>query len=43
MLNKGLHLADTLRVLDDILRRTQGASEQERAMLQPLRVSAMRQ
>src|SRR5262249_49748659 len=43
MLNKGPHLADALRVLDDILRRMQEHQNKKRAMLRPLRVSAMHQ
>ena len=42
MLNKGPHLADALRVLDDILRRMQEHQNKKRAMIRPLRVSAMR-
>jgi pyruvate kinase len=41
MLNKGPHLADAVRVLDDILRRMQAHQNKKRAMLRPLQVSAM--
>jgi pyruvate kinase len=41
MLNKGAHLADAVRVLDDILRRMQAHQNKKRAMLRPLHVSAM--
>jgi pyruvate kinase len=41
MLNKGPHLIDALRVLDDILRRMQAHQNKKRAMLRPLQVSAM--
>jgi pyruvate kinase len=42
MLNKGAHLTEAVRVLDDILRRMQAHQNKKRAMLRPLRVSAMR-
>jgi pyruvate kinase len=43
MLNKGAHLTEAVRVLDDILRRRMQAHQnKKRAMLRPLRVSAMR-
>ncbi len=42
MLNKGAHLTDAVRVLDDILRRMQAHQNKKRAMLRPLRVSALR-
>jgi len=42
MLNKGAHLPQAVRVLDDILRRMQAHQNKKRAMLRPLRVSAMR-
>jgi pyruvate kinase len=42
MLNKGAHLTDAVRVLDDILRRMQAHQNKKRAMLRPLQMSAMR-
>jgi pyruvate kinase len=42
MLNKGPHLTEAVRVLDDILRRMQAHQNKKRAMLRPLQVSAMR-
>jgi pyruvate kinase len=42
MLNKGPHLAEAVRVLDDILRRMQAHQNKKRSMLRPLQVSAMR-
>jgi pyruvate kinase len=42
MLNKGPHLADAVRVLDDILRRMQAHQNKKRSMLRPLHMSAMR-
>jgi pyruvate kinase len=41
MLNKGEHLTEAVRVLDDILHRMQAHQNKKRAMLRPLRVSAM--
>ena len=41
MLDKGPHLTEAVRVLDDILRRMQEHQNKKRAMLRPLRVSAM--
>jgi pyruvate kinase len=41
MLNKGPHLVDAVRVLDDILHRMQAHQNKKRAMLRPLQVSAM--
>lgn len=41
MLNKGAHLVDAVRVLDDILQRMQAHQNKKRAMLRPLHVSAM--
>ncbi len=42
MLNKGAHLTQAVRVLDDILRRMQAHQNKKRAMLRPLQLSAMR-
>jgi pyruvate kinase len=42
MLNKGPHLVEAVRVLEDILRRMQAHENKKRAMLRPLQVSTMR-
>jgi len=39
MLNKGPHVVDAVRVLDDILRRMQAHQEKKRAMLRELRLA----
>jgi len=42
MLNKGAQLTEAVRVLDDSLRRMKAHQNKKRAMLRPLRVSALR-
>jgi pyruvate kinase len=40
MLNKGPHIADAVRALDDILKRMEGHQHKKRAMLRKLRLAA---
>jgi pyruvate kinase len=41
MLNKGPHLVDAVRTLDDILRRMEAHQSKKSAQLRPLRLSAI--
>jgi pyruvate kinase len=41
MLNKGEHIVDAIRVLDDILGRMQAHQTKKRALLRPLHISAL--
>jgi len=41
MLNKGPHLAEAVRVLDDILRRMEAHQNKKRSMLRPLKLSSL--